>query len=331
MNLLATLVCLYLWDTSVLSTALLVSVIIQLSKIMSSAKNMNSFFKNITRQVASVEEFIDTLETPIKVLDSAMPEKCMMNNGAISFKNVYFKYTNKTDYLIEDMNISIPAGQKVGIVGTSGSGKSTFTKLIMRFMDIQQGSITIDNQDIRNVLQNDLRRQISYVPQEPLLFHRSIEENIMYGNEDKTYADMVMVAEKSHSIEFIKHLPEGYKTLVGERGIKLSGGEKQRISLARSMLKTAPILILDEATSSLDSASEGYVKDALKTLMMHKTVLIVAHRLSTLEAMDRIIVISKGRIIEDGTHHKLLSEDTVYKKLWDKQVNGFLVDDSVNV
>jgi len=195
---------------------------------------------------------------------------------------------------------------------------------LRRSYDITSGTITIDGQDIRKVTQDDLRSVVSYVPQEPILFHRPISENINYGKPDATIEEIIDVAKKAHANEFITKLPQGYDTLVGERGVKLSGGERQRVAIARAMLKDSPILMLDEATSSLDSVSEHYIQDAFKELMKDKTVIVVAHRLSTIQKMDRIIVLDRGRIVEQGTHKELLEKGGMYANLWNHQTGGFL-------
>ena len=225
---------------------------------------------------------------------------------------------------MQDFNLIIKPGERIGLVGHSGAGKSTITKLLLRFADALEGSIVIDNQDIKNVTQNDLRKVISYVPQEPILFHRSIKENIAYSKPDATKEEIIEVAKKAHAHEFIEKLPQGYDTLVGERGIKLSGGERQRVAIARAMLKDSPILMLDEATSSLDSISEHYIQDAFNELMKGKTTIVIAHRLSTIQKMDRIIVLDKGKIVEQGTHKELLELNGSYAELWNHQTGGFL-------
>jgi ATP-binding cassette subfamily B protein len=209
-------------------------------------------------------------------------------------------------------------------VEETGGGKSTITKLLMRFIDISSGEILIDGQDISKITQSDLHQNISYIPQEPILFHRSIRENIGYAKEDASFEEIKIAAKKAHADLFIDNLPNGYDTLVGERGIKLSGGERQRIAIARAMLKDAPILILDEATSSLDSISETYIQDSFNELMKGKTTIVIAHRLSTVQKMDRIIVLDNGQIIEEGTHEELLKKGGLYKSLWDHQSGGFL-------
>src|SRR3989344_4515244 len=227
-------------------------------------------------------------------------------------------------YIFNKFNLDIKSGERVGIVGHSGAGKSTITSLILRFMDVSDGRIIIDGQDIRNVTQDDLRSVISYVPQESILFHRTIRENIAYGKQNSTEEKIISAARKAHASEFISQLSKGYDTFVGERGVKLSGGERQRIAIARAMLKNAPILVLDEATSSLDSVSESYIQDAFNELMKGKTTIVIAHRLSTIQKMDRIIVLDKGQIVEEGTHKELLEKNGMYANLWNHQTGGFL-------
>ncbi len=223
-------------------------------------------------------------------------------------------------------NLAIASGEKVGLVGHSGGGKSSVTRLLLRFMDIQGGQILIDDQDISKITQDDLRGHIAYVPQEPLLFHRSIAENIAYGKPDAKKSEVEQAAKLAHAHEFIKDLPSGYDTLVGERGVKLSGGQRQRVAIARAMLKDAPILVLDEATSALDSESEKLIQDALWKLMEGRTAIVIAHRLSTIQRMDRIVVLEDGEIVEQGSHKELLEKDGVYARLWAHQSGGFLED-----
>jgi ATP-binding cassette subfamily B protein len=222
--------------------------------------------------------------------------------------------------------LKIKAGEKVGLVGHSGSGKTTLTRILLRFSDIQKGTIAIDGQDITHITQDDLRRHIAYVPQEPILFHRSLAENIGYGQANASQAEIKAVAKLAHADEFIASLPEKYKTLVGERGVKLSGGQRQRVAIARAMLKNAPILVLDEATAALDSESEALIQDALWKLMEGRTAIVVAHRLSTIQKMDRIIVMDDGKVIEQGTHKELLRLNGQYAKLWQRQSGGFIED-----
>jgi ATP-binding cassette subfamily B protein len=220
----------------------------------------------------------------------------------------------------------IQPGQKVGLVGYSGSGKSTFVNLILRLFDVTAGRIMIDGQDIRDVTQDSLHHCIAMIPQEPSLFHRSIMNNIKYGCINATFDDVIAAAKKAHAHDFIIELSQGYDMLVGERGIKLSGGQRQRIVIARAILKDAPILILDEATSQLDSVTENQIQESLWDLMQNKTTLVIAHRLSTLLHMDRILVFDQGTIVEDGTHEGLLAKNGLYKQLWEAQIGGFLLD-----
>jgi len=246
--------------------------------------------------------------------------------GQITFNQVKFHYKS-TEPLFQNKSIEIQAGQKVGLVGYSGSGKSTFVNLILRLYDVTDGAILIDGQDIRDVTQDSLRENIAMIPQDPSLFHRSLMENIRYGRIDTTDEEVIEAAKKAHAHGFIEKLQQGYGSLVGERGVKLSGGQRQRIAIARAILKNAPILILDEATSQLDSVTENLIQESLWKLMQNKTTIVIAHRLSTLLHMDRILVFDKGKIVEDGTHSDLLARGGVYKNLWDAQVGGFLDDE----
>ncbi|MBS0235757.1 MAG: ABC transporter ATP-binding protein [Proteobacteria bacterium] len=246
--------------------------------------------------------------------------------GQIIFDDVTFHYKG-SEPLFQNKSVVIELGQKVGLVGYSGSGKSTFVSLILRLYDVTGGAIMIDGQDIRAVTQDSLRSNIGIIPQDPSLFHRTLMENIRYGRIEASDAEIIEAAKRAHAHEFITELPEGYESLVGERGVKLSGGQRQRIAIARAILKNAPILILDEATSQLDSLTEKYIQDSLWELMQGKTTIVIAHRLSTLLHMDRILVFDKGKIIEDGTHQQLLSSGGLYKTMWDAQVGGFLPEE----
>jgi len=260
-----------------------------------------------------------------EINDRLDAKKLLVQNGQITFDSVKFHYKG-AEPLFQNMSVTIEAGQKVGLVGYSGSGKSTFVNLILRFYDITEGGIRIDGQDIRDVTQASLRASIAMIPQDPSLFHRSLMDNIRYGRTDASDSDVIAAAKKAYAHDFIAKLPQGYESLVGERGIKLSGGQRQRIAIARAILKNAPILILDEATSQLDSVTEAYIQESLWELMQNKTTIVIAHRLSTLLHMDRIIVFEQGRIVEDAAHPKLLGRNGLYKALWDAQVGGFLPD-----
>ncbi len=249
----------------------------------------------------------------------------VVTKGHIKFEQVTFYY-KEDNSLFEQLDVEIQAGTKVGLVGASGSGKTTFVNLILRFFDVESGRILIDGQDIAQVTQDSLHEQIAMIPQDTSLFHRSLMENIRYGRLEATDQEVIEAAKRAHCHEFISSLPEGYHTLVGERGIKLSGGQRQRIAIARAMLKNAPILVLDEATSALDSVTEKYIQVALSSLMQGRTVIVIAHRLSTLAEMDRILVFDQGHIIEDGNHPTLLAKQGHYAKLWHMQAGGFLLE-----
>jgi ATP-binding cassette subfamily B protein len=291
-------------------------------------------FSRVIRMIyesyADGKEMVEVLLLPHEIKDLPHATHLKITQGEIEFKDVSFSF-NKTRTVLNAIDLKINAGEKVALIGPSGAGKSTFVRLILRLYDVARGSITIDDQNIQHVTLDSLRSAVSFVPQDPVLFHRSLKENIRYGKRDATDEEIIEAAERAHCHEFIKDLPLGYDTLVGERGIKLSGGERQRVAIARAILKNAPILILDEATSSLDSESEHLIQDALDTLMKQKTVMVIAHRLSTIRKMDRIIVIDDGKITEEGTHEKLLeNESSLYKKLWNFQAGGFLQDEATS-
>ncbi|WP_395461716.1 ABC transporter ATP-binding protein [Wolbachia endosymbiont (group A) of Therophilus tumidulus] len=275
------------------------------------------------------KQSLSSLMIPLEILDKSNASVLKCDRGQITFNNVKFHY-NGTEPLFQNKSIKIKAGQKVGLVGYSGGGKSTFVNLILRIYDVTDGTISIDGQDIRNVTQDSLHKNIGMIPQDPSLFHRTLMENIRYGKTDASDDEVIEAAKKAHAHEFISKLPQGYDSLVGERGIKLSGGQRQRIAIARAILKNAPILILDEATSQLDSVTESNIQESLWELMQDKTTIVIAHRLSTLLHMDRILVFDQGKIVEDGTHQELLDKNGMYKTLWDAQVGGFLPDQKNN-
>jgi ATP-binding cassette subfamily B protein len=265
------------------------------------------------------------LDLPIEIQDMPGAKDLVVRKGEIVFSQVHFRYKN-AEPLFENKSVTIEPGQKVGLVGYSGGGKTTFVNLILRLYDVTGGHILIDGQDIKEVTMDSLRTNIGMIPQEPTLFHRSLMENIRYGYLDATDEEVIAASKQAHAHEFIEKLPKGYHSLVGERGVKLSGGQRQRIAIARAILKDAPILLLDEATSQLDSITEKYIQNALWQLMKEKTTIVIAHRLSTLLNMDRILVFDNGKIIEDGNHQELLAKGGHYKALWDAQVGGFLPD-----
>lgn len=284
----------------------------------------NNSLRNYNRTFGDAKEMVQTLKQIPSVLDPVSPEEVRIRSGAVTFKNVTFTHTGADDSIFENFNIELKPGEKIGLVGHSGSGKTTFTRLLLRFSDIDGGQILIDGQNIAQITQDDLHANIAYVPQEPLLFHRSIAENIAYGKLDASAADIQQAAKLAHAAEFIDALPKDYETMVGERGVKLSGGQRQRIAIARAMLKDAPILVLDEATSALDSESEKLIQSALWKLMQGRTAVVIAHRLSTIQKMDRIVVLGDGKIAEQGTHKDLLEKNGVYANLWSHQSGGFL-------
>ncbi|TSJ80608.1 MAG: ABC transporter ATP-binding protein/permease [Candidatus Cardinium sp.] len=277
----------------------------------------------IAKEVGVSKAALSLLSVPHEIKNHPNATPLLVRGGAICLDSATFYYKPKA-HLFSQISVQIKAGQKVGLVGYSGSGKTTFVHLILRLYDLNSGSILIDNQDISKVTQASLHAQIAMIPQDPMLFHRTIFENIQYGRLDATAAEVVEAARLAHCMGFIDHLEKGFQTMVGERGIKLSGGQRQRIAIARAILKNAPILIMDEATSALDSITEKFIQNNLKRVMQHATTLVIAHRLSTLNYMDRILVFDKGAIIEDGTVSNLLAKKGHFSKLWERQAGGFL-------
>ncbi|MDW9178604.1 ABC transporter ATP-binding protein [Legionella pneumophila] len=273
--------------------------------------------------LGKARQSLNALIVPHDVQDKRNATELVVTQGKIEFSKVKFHYHGNYS-LFQNKSVTIESGQKVGLVGYSGSGKSTFVNLILRLYEVVDGQILIDDQNLSDVTQESLRQAISMIPQDPSLFHRSLMDNIRYGRTEARDEEVISASKKAHAHEFISLLPEGYESLVGERGVKLSGGQRQRIAIARAILKNAPILMLDEATSQLDSITESHIQESLWELMQGKTTLVVAHRLSTLLHMDRILVFDKGHIVEDGTHMELLSCGGLYKTLWDAQVGGFL-------
>lgn len=277
------------------------------------------------KEIGICRQALTIIQAPHDIVNIQDAKTLNVPNGEIIFDHVTFRYL-KNQNLFEGKTIQIAAGQKVGLVGFSGSGKSTFVNLILRYYDVQGGRILIDGQDISKVTQESLREQISMIPQDPSLFHRSLMENIRYGRLDATDEQVIEASKKAHCHEFIMKMPEKYDSPVGERGIKLSGGQRQRIAIARAILKNAPILILDEATSALDSVTEREIQEGLEHLMQSHTTLVIAHRLSTLSGMDRILVFKEGKIVEDGSHEELIKTQGHYAQMWDMQAGGFLPD-----
>lgn len=286
--------------------------------------SMNRFAKNY----GEIKNGLDEILHPYDILDKKSAKDLVVTEGKIDIEKMGFNYGENSKSVMSKFNLNIPPKQRVGIVGTSGAGKTTLIKLLLRQHEVTKGNIKIDGQDINDVTLDSLRKNIGIVPQEPMLFHRSVKENIRYGKLKATNEEIENAAKLAQAHDFIKKLPQGYDTMVGERGVKLSAGQKQRVAIARAILKNAPILILDEATSALDSESEVLIQKALEELMKDKTVLAIAHRLSTLSEMDRIIVMKFGKIVEDGNHRSLIeNKNGMYAKLWNHQAGGFLQDE----
>lgn len=324
------LAAIWLWSRGEITAGTVVVVITFSQSIFHMVFSFTRNTSNVLKAIASAKEMIDVFEKEPEILDAKNSHELKVTQGEIDFKQVDFSYDEGGEKIFEALSFSVAQGEHIGLVGPSGGGKSTITKLLLRFVEPTAGIITIDGQDISKVRQDDLRNVIAYVPQDPALFHRSLRENIVYGKAQATEEDMIAASKKARAHEFITTLKEGYDTPVGERGIKLSGGQRQRIAIARAILKDVPILIMDEATSALDTISEMKIREAVDKLIENKTAIIIAHRLSTVEKMDRIIVLDKnGVIVQEGTHQALVNEEGLYQTLWAHQTGGFLpVDDN---
>ena len=312
-----------LWQKGVISIGDFVLIQAYLLIIFHQLWNFGRVIRHYYEHMADAREMTEILETPHEIQNVRNAQKLKVNQGRIKFKDVTFSY-HKTRRMFSKLNLDIKAKEKIALVGPSGSGKTSFVNLLLRNYDLEKGKILIDQQKISRATQESLWKNIGLVPQDPILFHRTLIENIRYGNPQTTNQEVFKAAQLAHCDIFIDQLSEKYNTYVGERGIKLSGGERQRIAIARAIIKNPPILILDEATSSLDSKSEELIQDALNTLMKDKTVIVIAHRLSTIMKMDRIIVFNEGKIVEEGTHQELINQkDGLYKSLWEKQICSF--------
>jgi ATP-binding cassette subfamily B protein len=321
---------LLLWSRGVISVAEFVMAATTALLIINEARNLSRRFLDFFEYVGNVTNGVHTIIRPHEIIDLPGAIPAHITRGAIELQHVNFAYEGAAG-VFADLSVRIPAGQRVGLVGYSGSGKSTFVSLILRLYEPQSGRVLIDGTDIRQITQESLHAHLGLIPQDPSLFHRSLMENIRYGRQGASDEEVVTAARKAHAHDFIQNVPGGYAALVGERGIKLSGGQRQRVAIARVVLKNAPILILDEATSSLDSVTEKAIQETLSDLMRGRTVLVVAHRLSTIAHLDRILVFDDGRIVEDGSHADLLAAGGLYETLWTRQAGGFLPDNSDSV
>ncbi|WP_176046062.1 ABC transporter ATP-binding protein [Burkholderia sp. BCC1644] len=313
-------VALRLWANNEASVGDIAFALTMFFMLQGYLRDVGMHIRNLQRSVNDMEELVALERQPLGIDDRPDAPAIRIGQGEIRFEHVTFRYGNHPVPLYDDFSMRIAPGERVGLVGHSGSGKTTFIKLIQRLYDVSDGRITIDGQDIARVRQDSLRSQIAIVQQEPVLFHRTLAENIAYARPDASRADIERAARLASAHDFIVALPDGYDTLVGERGIKLSGGERQRVAIARAFLADAPILILDEATSSLDSESELLIQQAMERLMVGRTTLVVAHRLSTVRALDRLLVLDRGKVIEEGNHDALIRIDGgIYRRLFERQ------------
>ena len=315
----------WLWWRGAASPGDVATVLTAYFIVLGYLRDIGFHIANLQRAINDMEEMVDLYRQKLGVEDAAGAKPIRIRNGAISFDHVLFRYGPHVNPLFDDFSVRIAGGERVGLVGHSGSGKTTFVKLVQRLHDVTAGQVLIDDQNIATMQQASLRAQIAMVAQEPILFHRSLADNIGYARPSASSAEIEHAAYLANAHEFVARLPKGYATMVGERGIKLSGGERQRVAIARAFLADAPILILDEATASLDSESEALIQEAMERLMIGRTVIVIAHRLSTIRALDRILVFNRGVIAEEGAHNKLITrEGGIYRTLFERQVMGLL-------
>jgi len=315
----------FLWEKNLITVGDFFLIQAYLLDIFHQLLRLGRIFREYFRSLANAEEMTIILNTPHEITDKKHAKPIKITSGKVEFSNVNFRYGKTGEPVIKNLSFKVTPGEKIALIGPSGGGKSTIVKLILRLYDINKGKILIDGQSISAVTQESLRKQIALVPQDPILFHRTLMENIRYGRPQASNEEVIIASKMAYCHEFISSFPKGYETFVGERGIKLSGGQRQRVAIARAILSNAKILILDEATSSLDSESETLVQNALKNLLKNKTSFIIAHRLSTIMSVDRIFVLKEGKIIETGQHADLVNKkSSLYGKLWNIQVGGFL-------
>ncbi|MCP1645371.1 ATP-binding cassette, subfamily B [Pseudomonas citronellolis] len=321
------LLTLWLWRSGAISIAAFVMATSMALLIINDVASLSRRFLELFEATGNIANGVRTLIRPHEVVDSPDARRLEVHQGSVEFRGVRFGY-HPGQPIFEQLDLRIPAGQRIGLVGFSGSGKSTLLNLLLRLYDVDGGQVLIDGQDIREVTQHSLHRQIGLIPQEPGLFHRSIRENIHYGRLEASAEELAAAIHGAGASAFIERMEHGYDSLVGERGVKLSGGQRQRIAIARVLLKNAPILVMDEATSSLDSITERFIQDQLDSIMQGKTVIVVAHRLSTVAHLDRIIVFDKGRVVEDGSHQELLKKRGQYYRLWSRQSDGLFQEEA---
>ena len=321
------LLCCVLYQAGQIAVSEIVFTISVYFEVMGAVGMLINRFPDIIDKTAAAKKAYRELVVPLDIVDKENAKPLQIKKGAILFNNVYFKYRDKDRYVLKDLCLDIKPGERVGIVGTSGAGKTTLVNLLMRFYEPQRGNIIIDGQDINDVTQNSLRENIAFIPQDPTMFNRTIGENIGYGKFGASLKEIRAASKKASADKFIMETEKGYDSLVGDRGIKLSGGQRQRIAIARAFLKNAPILVLDEATSALDSETEIAIQKSFDKLSRGRTTIAIAHRLSTLRNMDRIIVLGKGGVIEQGAHSQLLRKRGEYYRLWQMQSGGFLQEE----